>query len=153
LIEVATMTLSKPKSPARIEVWRHEVSASTAPFTPSESAYLAPPIRQPSFWKKILRRDSKSSGSGSASKSRNQDYGKDSVKTEMYEPGEKEADDRLRVPEQEVELGRDSSMEIGSGESELGGLRERRERLERAAKLLNWGGKGKEDKGRKEAGG
>lgn len=75
------------------------------------------------------------------------------MKTEMYEPGEKEADDRLRVPEQEGELGRESSMEIGSGESELGGLRDRRERLERAAKLLNWGGKGKEDKDRKEAGG
>lgn len=144
------MTLPKPKSPGRIEVWRHEVSAS---FTPSESEYLAPPIRQPSFWKKILRRDSKSLSAGGASKLKNRSEGKDSVKTEMYDPRGKEAEDGLRVPEQEVELGRESSMEIGSGESELGGLRERRERLERAAKLLNGSGKANEDKDQKKTGG
>jgi hypothetical protein len=93
--------------------------------------------------KKILRRESKSSGSGSASRLKDQGDGKDSVKTEMYDPEEKEADNGLRVPEQEGELGRESSMEIGSVESELGGLRERKERLQRAAKLLNGSGRGK----------
>jgi hypothetical protein len=146
------MTLPKPKSPARIEVWRHEVSASTASYAPSEREYLAPPIQQPSFWKKILRRDPISLGSGSTSKLKDHSDEKGSMKTEMYEPGEKEADDGLRIPEQEGELGRESSMEIGSGESEVGGLKERRERLERAAKLLNEGAKVKQDKDRKKAG-
>jgi hypothetical protein len=141
------MTLPKPKSPGRIEVWRHEVAS----FTPSESQYLAPPIQQPSFWKKILRQDSKSSGSGSASRLKSQGDGKESVKTEMYDPEEK--DDGLRVPEQEGELARESSMDIGSEESDPGGLRERRERLERAAKLLNGSGRGKEDKDQKKAAG
>ena len=59
------------------------------------------------------------------------------MKTEMYE----QAGEGLRVPEGERERG--SSMEIGSfGESEVGGLRERRERLERAARLLNGGSSG-----------
>jgi hypothetical protein len=140
------MTIPKPKSPTRIEVWRHEV-ASTASFTPSETEYLAPPIRQPSFWKKVLRRDSKSSNRDSARRSKSQGEVKDSAKTEMYDPAEKE-DEGQRVPEQEGEMAREgSSMEIGSAESELGGLRERRERLERAAKLLNESGKGKQETG------
>ncbi|KAE9381513.1 hypothetical protein N431DRAFT_425086 [Stipitochalara longipes BDJ] len=139
------MTLPKPKFPGRIEIWRHEVAS----FTPTETEYLQPLIRQPSFWKKIMRRDSKSSSSGK-SKLKSQGDGKDSVKTEMYE--EKGVDDGLRVLEHGGELGRESSMEIASGESELGGFRERKERLERAAKLLNESGKGKEDKNEKKVG-
>lgn len=145
------MPLPKPKSPGRIETWRKEVSAC-AHFTPSESEYLARPIQQPSFWKKILKRDSKTSGSGSNSRFKDQSDGKDSAKTEMYNPEDEEGDG-LRVPEQEAELGRESSMENGSGESELGGLRQRRERLERAARLLNGDGRGKEVKDRKKGGG
>jgi hypothetical protein len=140
------MTLPKPKSSTCIEVWRHEVSAS---FTPTEGEYLAPPIRQPSFWKKILRRDSRSSHSGTAARSKNQNEAKDGEKTEMYDPGEKQ-DEGLLVPELEGVMARaGSSMEIGSAGSELGGLRERRERLERAAKLLSGSGSSNEDgKGR-----
>jgi hypothetical protein len=140
------MTIPKPKSPTRIEVWRHEV-ASSASFTPSESGYLAPPIRKPSFWKKILRRNSNSSNFGTGRRSKSYGDGKDSVKTEMYDPVEKE-EEGLRVSEQAGETRRGgSSMEIGSAESELGGLRERRDRLERAAKLLNGSGKGKDADG------
>jgi len=143
------MTIPKPKSPTRIEVWRHEV-ASTASFTPSQSEYLAPPIRQPSFWKQILRREPKLSDSGTCRRSNSHGDAKDSVKTEMYDPMEKE-DEGLGVPERDRESGREgSSMEIGSAESEAGGLRERKSRLERAAKLLNATGKGKE-KGKGEA--
>jgi len=141
-----------PKSPGHIEKWRKEVSACRAHFTPSESEYLAPPIQQPSFWKKILKRDSKTSGSGSNSRFKNQSDGRDSVKTKMYDPEDEDLDG-LRVPEQEAELGRESSMENGSGESELGGLRQRRERLERAARLLNMDGRGKEINDRKKGGG
>ena len=70
----------------------------------------------------------------------------------MYDPEDEELDG-LRVPEQEAELGRESSMENGSGESELGGLRQRRDRLERAARLLNRDGRGKEINDRKQGGG
>ena len=63
----------------------------------------------------------------------------------MYDPGEKQ-DEGLLVPELEGVMAREgSSMEIGSAGSELGGLRERRERLERAAKLLSGSGNSKED--------
>jgi hypothetical protein len=141
-----------PKSPGRIERWRKEVSACRVHFTPSESEYLAPPIQQPSFWKKILKWDSKTSGLGSNSRFKNQSDGRDSVKTEMYDPEDEELDG-LRVPEQEAELGREGSMENWSGESELGGLRQRRERLERAARLLNRDGRGKEINDRKKGGG
>jgi hypothetical protein len=140
----------KPKSPGRIEVWRHEVSNS---FTPSETEYLAPPIAQPSFWKKILRRDSKSSRSeGAAAKLQDHSEGKESVKTEMYDPEEKQVDEGLVVPDQGEDIGRESSMDMASADSELGGLRERRERLERAAKLLNGSGRGKERGEGKKAG-
>lgn len=127
----------KPKPPARIDIWRHEVSLASTSFTPSESEYLAPPIRPPPFWKKILRRDSKSSGAGGAARSKYHDDGKESVKTEMYDPEEKQADDGLMVSDQVGDIGKESSMDMASAESELGGLRERRERLERAAKLLS----------------
>ncbi|KAN0122462.1 hypothetical protein V8E51_000788 [Hyaloscypha variabilis] len=132
------MTLPKPKSLGRIEVWRQEVASCT----PAETELLQPPLRQPSFWKKILRRDSRSSGSAN-SKLKSQGDGKESV-TEMY-------DDGLGVPDQGREPGRDSSMEIGSGESHLGGFSERRERLEKAAKLLDRSRKAKEEQGRKKA--
>jgi hypothetical protein len=145
------MPLPKPKSPGRIQIWRDEVAC--AHFTPSESEYLAPPIQQPSFWRKILKRDPKIPGSGSTSRFKIQGDGKDSVKTEMYDPEDKEGDAGLRVPEQEAELGREGSMENWSGESELGGLRQRRERLERAARLLNRDGRGKEINDRKKGGG
>lgn len=50
-----------------------------------------------------------------------------------------------------------TSMEIASGESglssEIGGLRERRERLERAARLLGGGGGKRKDVGREEGDG
>jgi hypothetical protein len=63
----------------------------------------------------------------------------------MYDPAEKE-DERLRAPDQAGERVEDgSSMEIGSTNSEVGGLRERRERLERAAKLLNGVGSSKKE--------
>ena len=42
-------------------------------------------------------------------------------------------------------------MEIGSGESHLGGFSERRERLEKAAKLSDRSRKAKEEQGRKKA--
>ena len=142
------MAVPKPKSPGRIDVWRHEVAS----FAPTETELLQPPIRQPSFWKKILRRDSKSTGSAN-SKLNSQNDGKDSVKTEMYDPEEKVTGaDGMRGPEEGRNLGRESSMEIGSGESELGGFSERRKRLERAAKLLNKDAKGKVDKDPKTAG-
>ncbi len=70
----------------------------------------------------------------------------------MYNPEEGEGDE-LRVSEQEAELGRESSMENGSGESELGALRQRRERLERAARILNEVERGKEVKDREKSGG
>ncbi len=60
-------------------------------------------------------------------------------------------DDGLGVPDQGREPGRDSSMEIGSGESHLGGFSERRERLEKAAKLMDRSRKAKEEQGGKKA--
>jgi len=55
------------------------------------------------------------------------------LKTEMY-AGSGSREEHGRAGE-EV----DSSMDLGSGESELGGFRERKDRLERAARLLNEG--------------
>jgi hypothetical protein len=131
------MPLAKPKSPNRIEVWRKEVSASTTSFTPTETKYIAPVIRQPSFWKKVLKKRSRPSIRVEETKREGQN-----VRTEMYDGREKgEGEGALRVPgdgdgERERSRG-GSSMEICSVESEMNGLKERRERLERAARLLN----------------
>jgi hypothetical protein len=131
------MPLPKPKSPNRIEVWRKEVSASTTSFTPTKAEYIAPVIRQPSFWKKVLKKRSRPSIRVEETKQEGQN-----VRTEMYDGRERgEGDGGLRVPgdgdgERERSRG-GSSMEICSVESEMNGLKERRERLERAARLLN----------------
>jgi hypothetical protein len=141
------MPLPKPKSPNRIEVWRKEVSASTTSFTPTEAEYIAPVIRQPSFWKKVLKKRSRPSIRVEETKREGQN-----VRTEMYDGREKgEGDAGLRVPgngdgERERSRG-GSSMEICSVESEMDGLKEKRERLERAARLLN--GEAKKEGGRR----
>lgn len=138
------MAPPRPKSPSRIEVWRHEVSAcspSPPPLT----------IKPPSFWKKILGggRKSKSleisnttvSGPGKEGKD-----GEESVKTEMYSSaGSREAEDKGAKGD-----GDGSSMDLeGGSDGGIGGaLRGRAERLERARRLLeSGGGKGGEGKG------
>jgi hypothetical protein len=140
------MPLPKPKSPSRIEVWRKEVSASTTSFTPTEAEYIAPVIRQPSFWKKVLKKRSRHSIRVEETKREGQN-----VRTEMYDGRERgEGEGGLRVPgdgDGERERSRGSSMEICSVESEMDGLKERRERLERAARLLN--GEAKKEGGRR----
>jgi hypothetical protein len=109
-------------------------------------------IRQPSFWKKVLKTRSWPSIRVEETKREAQN-----VRTEMYDGREKgEGDGGLRVPgdgdgERERSRG-GSSMEICSVESEMNGLKERRERLERAARLLNGeprkeGGSKKQDDG------
>jgi hypothetical protein len=132
------MPLPKPKSPNRIEVWRKEVSASTTSFTPTEAEYIAPVIRQPSFWKKVLKNRSRPSIRVEEAKRKVEDEGQN-VRTEMYDGREKgDGEGGLRVPgDGDGDDRGGSSMEIGSVESEMNGLKERRERLERAARLLD----------------
>jgi hypothetical protein len=141
-----------PKSSTLIEVWRQEVSiaCSLSPLTPTSSSnpssssdtsapFEPPPIIQETkikFWKKILKR-----GSFKSSKSK-----EEVIKTEMYdEKAVKEIAGGLKV-DQEREAERQASsieIEVVSGQSEFVGLKERRERLERATKLLEGSAKGK----------
>jgi hypothetical protein len=135
-----------PKSPARIEVWRNEVSACEHPG--GYPSFQGPIIRQPSFWNKILRRNSKAHGqtekpteryAGKAMgkrKESSKEEPESGVRTEMYNGPVKDKVGQLRVDEEGVRTA-GSSMDLGSEQSGLEGLRERRERLERAARLLN----------------
>ena len=122
---------AKLKSPDRIEIWRQEVSLSCSAVEAAETtSFPAPVIRQPSFWKKILRRDSTKSG---------KEEGKEGVvKTGMYEAHEGLKDLGDEAPDGDEICWAGSSMGI-SAESELAGFRPRRDRLERAQRLLNHG--------------
>ncbi|KUJ22837.1 uncharacterized protein LY89DRAFT_664621 [Mollisia scopiformis] len=132
--------MPNPRRPApQIEIWRSEVSRS---FTPTEQVYTSPPISLPSFWKKILRRSFISSPLSLNKNSKAE--GQNGDRTEMYDKG-------AGVHEGDRE--RESSLQFGSEESEDDVLRERRERLERAARLLRSGGKEKkEEEGRRDGG-
>ncbi|CZR51206.1 uncharacterized protein PAC_01081 [Phialocephala subalpina] len=136
-------------------------------YTPTESVYHAPPIAPPSFWKKILRRSSqppppnpelllptsptklegsKRSKLKNSLKGRRKDEDveeEQGVRTEMYDRTPSPTIRRrssLMVPGDEHEHeDRGSSMEVGDEEEGDvdASLRERRARLERAARLLD----------------
>ena len=104
------------------------MSVSTSE-TEEDPTFPPPVTRRPSFWKKILRRDSAKSG---------KEEGKeDAVKTGMYEAYEGLKDLGDEAPDGEV-CWAGSSMGI-TAESELAGFRQRTDRLERAQRLLQHG--------------
>lgn len=114
--------MSTPKSASRIEIWRDEVSAEI------NRASSGTTIRPPKSWEKILRRRSQIDSGRRSRKEKDAQ-----LKTGMY-------DSVGSIDEMNGERNSGSSMDLGSGESDLGAFRERRERLERAARLLNRGG-------------
>jgi hypothetical protein len=118
-----------PKSPTRINIWRHEVSScASATDLPSPQK---PKSRQPSIFKRILKRRARAPDGDNANQK-----GEKEQKTEMYDGGRDETGERRSQEDA------DSSMALGSGESDVvnEGLRARKERLERAARLLNGNG-------------
>lgn len=119
----------KLKSPDRIEIWRQEVSLSLSAVEATEGPAFPTPVgRRSSLWRKILRRDSSKSGKENGKE--------DMVKTGMYDGKEGLKDLGDEPGEDDVWAG--SSMGI-SAESELAGFGQRKERLERAARLLQHG--------------
>lgn len=147
----------------RIEIWRSEVESQTSSQSgvTGDVGWNAPVVRPTSFWRRLLLgfgfgsngsgdgdRGGNGSGSGSGS-SRSVSIGRkfglvkgEIERTGMYTAKTKDNDKtgsgralNGRGTNREGDGG--SSMELdGSEESARGGLRERRNRLERAAKLL-----------------
>ncbi|KAI9650278.1 hypothetical protein NHQ30_000291 [Ciborinia camelliae] len=147
----------------RIEIWRSEVESQTSSQSgvTGDVGWNAPIVRQPSFWKRVFGFGYSSSGNGNGGGSGSGGSGSGSgsgrsvsigrriglvkgeiEKTGMYTVRSRDKDElgKGRGLEGRYTNGRrggGSSMELdGSEASERDGLRERRNRLERAAKLL-----------------
>ncbi|TGO13756.1 hypothetical protein BTUL_0064g00570 [Botrytis tulipae] len=149
----------------RIEIWRSEVESQTSSQSgvAVDMGWNAPVVRPQSFWRRVLGLRYSGSGSGSgrgnevgngsrsgSGSSRSVSIGRklglvkgEIERTGMYTvkiKGDKDELERERVLEGEERSGErdeESSMELdGSEESVRGGLRDRKNRLERAIKLL-----------------
>ncbi|APA06467.1 predicted protein [Sclerotinia sclerotiorum 1980 UF-70] len=141
----------------RIEIWRSEVesqSSSQSGRTGLEDVgWSAPVVRPVGFWRRMLGLGYGGSGSGAGNDGSGSESGKsmsigrrlglvkkEVERTGMYTVKSRDVDEvggRRDLGEKDGDVDRRSSMElVGSEESVRGGLRERRNRLERAAKLL-----------------
>lgn len=141
----------------RIEIWRNEVESQTSSQSGGtiDVGWSAPVVRQPSFWRRIFGlanggiASGNGSGSGSGSGSgRSRSIGRkiglvkeDIERTGMYNVRSRSKDEvgSRGLEGRRASRGKDggSSMEIDDGE-ETGrdGLMRKKNRLERASKLL-----------------
>jgi hypothetical protein len=146
------MAPPRPKNPNRIPIWAYEVSIACACYQDNDTS-SSDSDSSPSFWKKVLRRNS---GSSSKSKSKADDLNlssaiatpKESTEiqhTAMYQPGKEPeggwayscTGNAWNCYDYEGDNG-ESSLDMQSSESGVvWGARDRAQRLDRAERLLN----------------
>jgi len=112
---------TNPKAHHRIEIWRQEVSDATASPQPQQQDETSDrsDIPRSRFWSKLLKPKS------------GKTQPEENSRTEMYE-SEDRATERKNVANDD----HDESLQLKSESTEPDALRKRKERLERAARLI-----------------